>query len=272
MDLTSAASSCSARRPNRPMGTRWAATSVACVLSSLVLCDVVFRTPAAAAAGRVQDQQRSPAEEPPRGQQGASGATAPQSDETAPRDAGAPEDLLRGPKVPELDVKSDRPYVEGAKDVEKLSKPVLEQRVYFRTIDLMGFDDATKERIDAFRVAYVERVERFQKDAQKRRMELEAKRRLANPAEPPSEEFKRAMNAIEAERPKLVELQAQVNDAVGTDRARELEKRFADELKRVRAEQTRLTEEERKRRRAQMEEAKKAKQSGETTQTARATR
>ena len=174
--------------------------------------------------------------------------------ESAPK---APEDLLRGPKVPELDVKSDRPYVEGSKDGEKLSKPVLEQRVYFRAIDLMSFDAATKEKIDALRVAFVDRLTVFQKDAQKRRTELEAKRKLANPAEPPSEEFKREMNAIEAARPKLTELQAQVDALIGADRARDLQRRFTEELKRVRDEQTRRTEEERKRRRAEMDEQRK---------------
>jgi len=174
--------------------------------------------------------------------------------ESAPK---APEDLLRGPKVPELDVKSDRPYVEGSKDGEKLSKPVLEQRVYFRSIDLMGFDAATKEKLDALRVAFVDRLAVFQKDAQKRRTELEAKRKLANPAEPPSEEFKREMNAIEAARPKLTELQAQVDALIGADRARELQRKFTEELKRIRDEQTRRTEEERKRRRAAMQEEKR---------------
>jgi hypothetical protein len=198
-------------------------------------------------------QEKAAPKETPSPEEGAGGA---------PKAREVPEDLLRGPKVPELDVKSDRPYVEGAKEGEKLSKPVLEQRAYFRTIDLFGFDASTKEKVDAMCVAFVDRVATFQKTAQKRRSELEAKRKLADPKSPPSEEFKREMNAIEAARPKLSELQAQVNTLIGADRGRELDRKFAEELKRVRDEQTRRTEEERKRRRAEIEEAKKARQSG----------
>ncbi|MCE2884506.1 MAG: hypothetical protein LW806_06365 [Planctomycetaceae bacterium] len=212
-----------------------------------------WREPPAAAPG-------SPDGGPQPGGASAAGAgSAKEQDDAAKGESApkAPEDLLRGPKVPELDVKSDRPYVEGSKDGEKLSKPVLEQRVYFRAIDLMSFDAATKEKIDALRVAFVDRLAVFQKDAQKRRTELEAKRKLANPAEPPSEEFKREMNAIEAARPKLTELQAQVDALIGADRARDLQRKFTEELKRVRDEQTRRTEEERKRRRAEMEEQKR---------------
>lgn len=216
-----------------------------------------------ARAAQAASQEAPPAGSKP-GTSDAPPASAPAAGE-APKAAetpAAPEDLLRGPKVPALDVKSDRPYVEGAKDGEKLSKPVLEQRAYFRTIDLLALDAPTKDKVDALRVAFVDRVAEYQKNAQKRRMELEAKRKLANPAEPPSEEFKREMNAIEAARPKLAELQTQVNAAIGADRARELDKKFADELKRIREEQTRRTDEERKRRRAEIEEAKKAREAG----------
>lgn len=221
----------------------------------------------AASAARVASVAEPPAAAPGSPEGGSPSGGAPAAGEGASREQDddtkgesapkAPEDLLRGPKVPELDVKSDRPYVEGSKDGEKLSKPVLEQRVYFRSIDLMGFDAATKEKLDALRVAFVDRLAVFQKDAQKRRTELEAKRKLANPAEPPSEEFKREMNAIEAARPKLTELQTQVDTLIGAERARELQRKFTEELKRVRDEQTRRTEEERKRRRAEMDEQRK---------------
>jgi hypothetical protein len=174
------------------------------------------------------------------------------------------DDVLRGPKVPPIDVKSNRPFVEGAKDGEKLSKPVLEQRVYFRAIDLMAFEGETKEKLDALRVAFVDRVAAYNKVAQVKRAELEAARKKADPSQPPSEEFKRAMNKLEAERPKLAELQKEVNALLGDEKAALLDKKFAEELKRVRAEQTKRTDEERKKKRAELEEKKKQATDGKS--------
>jgi len=176
----------------------------------------------------------------------------------------APEDVLRGPKVPDVDVKSNRPFVEGAKDGEKLSKPVLEQRVYFRAIDLMGFEGETKEKLDGMRSAFVDRVAAYNKVAQAKRAELEAARKRADPTQPPSDEFKREMNKLEAERPKLAELQKEVKVLLGDEKAALLEKKFAEELKRVRAEQTKQTDEARKKKRAELEEQKKQAAEGKS--------
>jgi hypothetical protein len=186
----------------------------------------------------------------------------PAADPSAPPTA--PEDVLRGPKVPDVDVKSNRPFVEGAKDGEKLSKPVLEQRVYFRAIDLMGFEGDLKEKVNALRSAFVDRVTAYNKVAQAKRAELEAARKKADPTKPPSEEFKREMNKIEAERPKLAELQKEVKALLGEETGALLDKKFAEELKRVRAEQTRQTEEARKKKRAELEEQKKQAAEGKS--------
>lgn len=206
-----------------------------------------------AGASLAASQDAAPAQTPKEEQ--------PVSDPAAPKSA---EDVLRGPKVPEIDVKSNRPFVEGAKDGEKLSKPVLEQRVYFRAIDLMAFEGELKEKVDALRVAFADRVTAYNKVAQTKRAELEAKRKAANPSQPPSEEFKREMNKIEAERPKLAELQSELKSVIGEDKSVELEKKFTEELKRVRAEQTRRTEEERKKKRAELEERKKQASEGKS--------
>jgi len=138
-----------------------------------------------------------------------------QSTPTAPAPtAPARDDLLKGPKVPPLDVQSDRPFVGGAKGGSKggtsdrQSRPVLEQRVYFLSIDQMGFDRALVEKIDVARVAFVDRLAAYEKSSAARRKELELARKASPSNQPPSPEFRKAMEELDAARPKLAEVRA----------------------------------------------------------------
>ena len=189
-----------------------------------------------------------------------------QSTPTAPAPtAPARDDLLKGPKVPPLDVQSDRPFVGGAKGGSKggtsdrQSRPVLEQRVYFLSIDQMGFDRALVEKIDVARVAFVDRLAAYEKSSAARRKELELARKASPSNQPPSPEFRKAMEELDAARPKLAEVRAEVAKLLTAEQAEALEKKYADEMKRVRAELTRRTDEERAKKKAAADKARKQK-------------
>ncbi|MEY3027039.1 MAG: hypothetical protein RL136_301 [Planctomycetota bacterium] len=164
------------------------------------------------------------------------------------------DDLLRGPSVPQDALKSERERRQGG---EKLSRPMLEQRVYFATLDAFAFDDATRGRVKELRERFTASVAAYEKDAEvKRKAIFEKRKREAEPGKPPSDDFKRAMNELEAARPKLRELQAKVDELLSKDDAVALRKAFDDGMKRARAEITRREEEARKRKEAERREKK----------------
>ena len=73
--------------------------------------------------------------------------------------------------------------------------------------------------------------------------------------EPPSEEFKKKMAALETSRPKLGELQQRVFGMLTEEQGAKLKDAYAAELKRVRDEISRKTEAERKKQEAKRKPA-----------------
>ena len=163
-------------------------------------------------------------------------------------------DLLRGPDVPSDALKPDRAGKPSAAQSEKLPKPVLEQRVLFKALGALELDEPKRKQVDALRDEFIASVAAYEKDAEARRKAIfEKRRKAAKPGQPPSEEFKKSMEELEAKRPKLADLKAKLAAVLSAGEMDALRKAYEEELKRAREEMTRREEEARRKK----EEARK---------------
>ncbi|MEY3143246.1 MAG: hypothetical protein RLY21_1739 [Planctomycetota bacterium] len=173
----------------------------------------------------------------------------PPTDTTSPPPA-QKDDVLRGPKVPQKGIDSDRQFT-GGKAAQRAaaaggSRPTIEQNAFFAALDSMKFEGELKKSVEDARTEFVERVKEWDKSAGEQRRKLFEERKKAASNEPPSEEFKKKMTQIEASRPKLAELQQRVFGLLTEEQGAKLKEAFDAELKRVRDEIARKTEAERK--------------------------
>jgi hypothetical protein len=158
-------------------------------------------------------------------------------------------DILRGPDVPQDALKPDRARKpDGATAIEKVSRPVLEQRVFSIALDKLALDDATRKSVNAMRDEFVASVAAYEKVASVKRKEIfdERKKAPTGTGKPPSDEFKKAMEELEAKRPKLASLRAKIETALTKEQNEQLRANFDEAMKRAREEMTRRAEEERK--------------------------
>ena len=161
-------------------------------------------------------------------------------DSAAP--ANSPDDVLRGPAVGQDAVKSDKPFVgKGA----RASGPQLEQRVFFATLDQMKFDEALQAKVSGLRQDFSAKVAAFEKEAGPKRKALEESRKSAAPNQPPSDEFKKSMHALEAARPKLSDVKTQLATMLTPEQLATFQTNYSAEMKRVRADMTKRTAAER---------------------------
>jgi len=170
-------------------------------------------------------------------------------------------DILRGPEVPQDSLKPDRARKGGAAKAEagdnaKVARPVLEQRVLFAALDTLKLGDDARAKVNVIRDEFAASVVAYEKEAAAKRQEIfEKRRKEAEPGKPPSEEFKKAMDALEAKRPKIDGLKSRLAAVLSKEEMEQLRTAYEDGLKRARAELTRRAEEERKK--AAEERAKK---------------
>lgn len=161
-------------------------------------------------------------------------------DSAAP--ANSPDDVLRGPAVGQDAVKSDKPFVgKGA----RASGPQLEQRVFFATLDQMKFDEELQAKVSGLRQDFSAKVAAFEKEAGPKRKALEESRKSAAPDQPPSDEFKKSMQALEAARPKLSDVKTQLATMLTPEQLATFQTNYSAEMKRVRADMTKRTAAER---------------------------
>ena len=156
--------------------------------------------------------------------------------------ANSQDDVLRGPAVGQDAVKSDRPFVgKGA----RASGPQLEQRVFFATLDQMKFDEALQAKVSGLRQDFSAKVAAYEKEAGPKRKALEESRKSAAPDQPPSDEVKKSMQALEAARPKLSDVKTQLATMLTPEQLATFQTNYSAEMKRVRADMTKRTAAER---------------------------
>lgn len=171
-----------------------------------------------------------------------------------------PDDVLKGPTVPPADVKGERPFIDPK--AGRLSKPMIEQRAFFIALESMQLAPERRAKFEELRAAWVDRVAAFERESSVKRRALEAARKKAAPNQPPSEEFRKSMDEIEKARPKLHELRETIALELSEEEVQALEKRFQEEMKRIRDEITRRTEAERAQKKRELD-AKKAEEEQE---------
>lgn len=135
------------------------------------------------------------------------------------------------------------------------SRPVLEQRVYLRALETFALSDDERARIAEARDAFLERQEAMRREISTRMKELMDSRRSAPSSEPPSPEFRKAMEELRGRQLRVAELQRAVDAILGPDRAAELREHFDDALARTRRELAEKAELERKAREARQRAA-----------------
>jgi len=164
-------------------------------------------------------------------------------------------DILRGPEVPQDALKPDRTRKPAAAQPEKLSRPALEQQVFNKALGAIPLDEARRRQVDALRDEFVASVAAYEKEADARRKAIfEKRRKSAEPGQPPSQEFRKAMEELEAKRPKLADLKVKLAAVLSKEEMEALRKAYEEGLKRTREEITLREEEERRKR----EEARKS--------------
>ncbi len=164
----------------------------------------------------------------------------PPTDATAP--ASGKDQVLRGPAVGQDGMKSDRPFVgKGG----RATGPQLEQRVFFATLDQMDFNADLQAKVSGLRDDFAAKVAAYEKQAGPKRKALEESRKNAAPNQPPSDEFKKGMQALEAGRPKLLDVKAELTKLLTPEQFDAFKARYDTEMKRVRAEMTKRTAAER---------------------------
>jgi hypothetical protein len=114
----------------------------------------------------------------------------------------------------------------------------------------MKLEGDLMQSVEDARTEFVERVKAWDKSAGEQRKKLFEERKNAPSNEPPSEDFKKRMAALETSRPKLGELQQRVFGMLTEEQGAKLKDAYAAELKRVRDEISRKTEAERKKQEA----------------------
>jgi len=163
-------------------------------------------------------------------------------------------DGIKGPKVPDDSLKSDKPFAGGAKGRAPQSKPMLELRVMNAAIDGLGLEGEQKDKVAAVRAEFMTRLETFEKQAAEKRKQLAEQRKKAPSDQPPSEEWKKEMQALENGRPKLDELKKGLSEVLTPEQMDLLKQRFDEGLKKAREEMTKRAEEERKKKEEAMKE------------------
>lgn len=187
--------------------------------------------------------------------------TNPNPNSTTGSGPAQPDDVLKGPAVPSADVKGERPFIDPKGG--RMSKPMIEQRAYFIALDAMNLTEERRAKFDALRAAWVDRLAAFERESAIKRRALEAARKKAAPDQPPSDEFRKSMDEIEQARPKLADLRDALGRELSEDEVKALEKRFQEEMKRIRDEITRRTEAERAQKKREID-AKKAQEQRES--------
>ena len=164
-------------------------------------------------------------------------------------------DILRGPEVPadSLKPEKDRKKADAA-EAEKVSRPVLEQRVLFAALDGLKLDDAKRAKVKQIQSDFEAAVAEWMKTSDAKRKELFDKRKNTPTGEPVSDEFKKGMEAIEAKRPKLASVKDQLTKVLDRSELEQLRTAYGEGLKRAQEELTKRTEAERAK---QAEERKK---------------
>ena len=167
----------------------------------------------------------------------------------SPSDQG---DILRGPDVPQDALKADRQRKVADdkakamdKEMDKPSKPMLEQRVLFMTVEKLELDDATRAKVRSFQDEFAASVVAYEKSSATKRKELAESRKNA-PAGKPSEEYRKAMDEMEAARPKVAALRERMEGVMSKEQITALRTGYDENLKRARAELTKRNEEARK--------------------------
>lgn len=174
----------------------------------------------------------------------------------------AGEDILRGPEVPAEALKPDRTKKPQAKEQvpQRASRPALEQKVFFDALAKLKLDDAKRAKADAMRDSFAKSVDEWTRESEVKRKELFDKRKQTPTGKAPSEEFRKAVEEIEAKRPKLAELKANLSKELSPDEMKQLKVLYDEGLKRAYDELTVRTEEARKK--IEAERKRKAQESG----------
>lgn len=164
-------------------------------------------------------------------------------------------DILRGPEVPadSLKPEKDRKKADAA-EAEKVSRPVLEQRVLFAALDGLKLDEAKRAKVKKIQSDFEAAVAEWMKTSDAKRKELFEKRKNTPTGDPVSDEFKKGMEAIEAKRPKLASVKDQLTKVLDRSELEQLRAAYGEGLKRAQDELTKRTEAERAK---QAEERKK---------------
>jgi hypothetical protein len=196
------------------------------------------------------------AAQPPAGGGQGAPADAPHSD--APPPERVPSGL-RGPDVRQGDLDSEGTFIGGKRDgapKQPRTKPALEFAAFSTAVAAAPLASDVKANAVAACEDFRARVADWEKSAAERRKKLYESRRQADPAAPPSEEFKKAMGELEASRPKMIELQERVYAMLSEEEGAALKKAYDEDLAKRRAEIAREAEAERKRKAAEREKAR----------------
>lgn len=174
-------------------------------------------------------------------------------------------DGIKGPKVPDDSLKSDKSFAGGGKARAPQSRPMLELRVMNAAIDGLGLEGEQKDKVAAVRAEFMTRLETYEKQATEKRKQLTEQRKKAPSDQPPSEEWKKEMQALENSRPKLEDLKKGLAEVLSPEQMDLLKQRFEEGLKKAREEMTRRAEEERKRKEEAMKDGGAGKPSDAPT-------
>jgi len=170
---------------------------------------------------------------------------------------GKSDDILRGPEVPQDALKPDRARKPAVP--EKMPKPAIEQQVFFAALESLKLDEPKRAKAAALRDEFIAAVAAYEKEADATRKAIfEKRKKSAEPGKPPSEEFKKAMEELEAKRPKVADLKAKLSALLSPEELDALRKAYEEGLKREREERTRREAEARRKK----EEARKGAQGG----------
>jgi DNA repair exonuclease SbcCD ATPase subunit len=185
----------------------------------------------------------------------------------APAKPAQGDDILKGPSVSERDLKDSERFT-GRERAGKapVSKPAMELRVLGAALDEMTLSAETKAKVNEVRAAYIARVEAYEAEARAAKKKLAEERAKTPAGEPPSEDFKKRAEALEARRPKLAELKAELEKVLSPAEVEDLKTRFADGMQKAREEMTRREEAARKAKREAIEREKAKKDAGEPGQ------
>jgi hypothetical protein len=166
---------------------------------------------------------------------------------------------LRGPDVREGDLDSGGTFIGGKRDgapKQPRTKPALEFAAFSAAVAAAPLATDVKANAVAACEEFRARVADWEKNAAERRKKLYESRRQADPASPPTEEFKKGMGELEASRPKMIELQQRVYAMLSEEEGAALKKAYDEDLAKRRAEIAREAEAERKRKAAEREKAR----------------